>query len=144
MRLGDGRIDRDRACGGGEAVVDVAPVTIAEARLGDREQRPGLRVIRIDLDRAAANPHHPLFAPRIAVIAGDPILPREQIELVGLDVGRAALLDRLLFLGQQLELQRRDDRLGNFVLDRENVLEVAVVTLGPDMIAARRRRSAGR
>ena len=39
-------------------------------------------------------------------LPADPLLPRHQIEVVGLDVVGPALLDRLLLLGQQLELQR--------------------------------------
>ena len=45
------------------------------------------------------------------------------------------MLDRLLFLGQELELQGRHDCLGNLILDGEDIGEVAVVAVGPDMVA---------
>ena len=45
------------------------------------------------------------------------------------------MLDRFLFLGQELELQCRHDRLGNFILDGEDVREVAVVAVGPNVVA---------
>ena len=49
----------------------------------------------------------------------------------------SAPLERFLFLGQKANLQRLDDRLRNLVLDRENILEVAVVAVRPDVFAAR-------
>ena len=39
--------------------------------------------------------------------------------------------------GSSLSLSARDDRLGDLVLDRENVVEVAVVALGPHVVAGR-------
>ena len=137
MRLGNGRIDRNGRMGSSKAVIDVVSEAISQAGLGNSEQRPGLRIIWVDFDRAAANAHHPLLAAHVAMVAGDPILARHQVEVVGFDIGGPALLDRLLLFRQQLQLERGDDRFRNLVLDRENVLEVAVVALGPDMVAAR-------
>src|SRR5207248_2471955 len=82
----------------------------------------------VDLDCPAADAHDPLFPPRVAVIAGDPILPREQVKIVRLDVCGPALLDRFLFFWEQLQLQGADDGFRDFVLDGEDVLEVTVVT----------------
>ena len=42
----------------------------------------------------------------------------------------------MLLLGQQLDLQRRDDSAGELVLNCEDVRQVPVVTLGPDVAAA--------
>ena len=109
ISFGDGRIDREGGVGGRETVIDIAPVAITQAGLGDRQQCPGLRVIGIDLHRAAADAHHALFAADVAVVARDPILPREKIEVVRFDVGRTALFERLLLFGQQLDLQGPDD-----------------------------------
>jgi hypothetical protein len=39
--------------------------------------------------------------------------------------------------GSSFQLERRNDRLRDFVLQRENVVEVAVVALGPDVAASR-------
>jgi hypothetical protein len=57
--------------------------------------------------------------------------------LIGFGTGGSALLDRFLLLGQQLEPQGRNDLLGDLILDRENVGEVAIVALGPEMVAGR-------
>src|SRR6185369_2859679 len=108
---------------------------IVQARLGNGEKSPGFSIIRIELHRAAANAHDALLAAHVAVVAGHPILPREQEEVVGLRIAGPALLDRLFFFRQKLELERTNDRLGNLVLDLEDVGELAVVALGPDMPA---------
>jgi hypothetical protein len=50
---------------------------------------------------------------------------------------RCAARHRFFLLGQELEFQGGDDRLRYFVLQRENVVEIAVVTLGPDVSARR-------
>ena len=65
------------------------------------------------------------------------MLPRHQEEVVSLDAGRAAPLDRLLLARQQAKLQRLDDRLRNLVLKLEDVGQVAVVALGPHMVSGR-------
>ena len=56
---------------------------------------------------------------------------------VCLHILRRGLLDLLLLLGQELDLQLLDDRLGDFVLNRENVGQVAVVAGGPEMAVGR-------
>jgi len=56
-----------------------------------------------------------------------------QVELVGFGILGRPGLDRLSFLGQQPDLQGRDRRLRDLVLQREDVAERPVVTLGPDM-----------
>ena len=43
------------------------------------------------------------------------------------------MLDRFLLLRQELHLELLDDGLGDLVLDRENVGQVAVEALGPEM-----------
>src|SRR6185369_14195829 len=72
-RFGDARIDGERAVRGGEAVVDLAAEDVAQVRLRHGEQRPGARIIWIDLDRPAADAHHALLAADVPDIAGDPI-----------------------------------------------------------------------
>ena len=67
-------------------------------------------------------------------------VPALEIVVVGLDVLRRRRLDRLLLLRQQPDLQLLDDRLGDLVLDREDVGQVAVVAVGPEMRAVAGRR----
>jgi len=45
------------------------------------------------------------------------------------------VLDRLLLFGQEPQLQCADNRLRNLVLEREDVVQVAIVALRPDMAA---------
>ena len=62
-------------------------------------------------------------------------LPAFQVVVIGLDIGRGRLADRLLFLGQQADFELLDDGLGDFVLDRENVGQVPVVAVRPEVPA---------
>ena len=65
------------------------------------------------------------------------IFAAAQIVRVGLDILRRRLLDRLLLLRQELDLELLDDRLGDLVLNREDVGQVAVVAGGPEMAVGR-------
>ena len=56
--------------------------------------------------------------------------------MIGLDIRGLVLADRFLFLRQQGDPELLDDGLGNLVLDRENVGQVAVVAIGPDVATA--------
>ena len=137
MGLRDSRVDRQGCIGRRVAVVDGLVEVVPQARLGDGEQRPRLGVIRVDLDRPPANPHHALLAAPVADIPRRPELARHQVEVVRLDIVRAPPLDRLLFPGEQGQLQRADDGLRDLVLDGEDVIEVAVEPFGPQVIARR-------
>ena len=63
-----------------------------------------------------------------------------QIVVVSVDVPRRRQLDRLLLLRQQPHLELLDDGLGDLVLDGEDVGQVAIVAVGPEMRPARGRR----
>src|SRR5581483_4456844 len=109
---------------------------VAQVRLRHRQQRPCPRIIRIDFNHAAADAHHPLFAAKVADIAGEPILPREKVEVVSLRALGATLLDCPLLFGQELEPQRSDDCSRNLILDCEDVREIAVEAIGPDVASS--------
>ena len=96
MRLGDHWIDRQRRVRGGKSIVDFTRELIPQTALRKREERPGIRIIGINLDSAAADAHHPFLAPGISVIAGHPILPGQQVKIVRLRALRPALFDRFL------------------------------------------------
>src|SRR5206468_5156402 len=49
----------------------------------------------------------------------------------------AASLDRLLLFWEEFYAERGYYRLGNFILDRENIREIAVVSIGPDVSTGR-------
>ena len=78
-------------------------------------------VVRIDIDSALANADDQIFAVPIAVVAGNPVLPRHQVEVVRLRVIRAALLDRTFLARQQIHFQRIDNGFRNFILDVEDI-----------------------
>src|SRR5262245_26466693 len=63
------------------------------------------------------------------------MVPGQEIKLVSVEIVGRTSLDRLLFLRQKPDLEGRDDRLRDFVLEREDVGELAVVALRPDVIA---------
>ncbi len=62
-------------------------------------------------------------------------LPAAEVELVRLDIVGAGLLDGPLFLLGEHHPKRLHDVLRDLVLHREDVLQVPVVTLGPEMIS---------
>ena len=56
-----------------------------------------------------------------------------EIVVVGVDVLRGRRLDRLPFAWQQLDLELIHDRLRDFVLDGEDVGQISVVAIGPEV-----------
>ena len=98
-------------------------------------QSPGTRVVRIDGHGSLTNANDALLATDIAVVARDPIFPRHEIKVVRFGAVRLPLLKRLLFLGEKRHLQRFNDGLRYLVLDLEDVGEVPVVAVGPDVPA---------
>ena len=107
----------------------------AQLGLGDRHQSPCFGIIRIKLDSLLADARDGFIALDVTESAADPLLPGHKIEPVGLGVGRAALFDGLLLFRQKLELQCRDDRVRNLVLDYKDVSQVPIVALRPQMPA---------
>ncbi len=60
------------------------------------------------------------------------VLPAAQIESVCFHVRRGChLLDRTFLIVAQHDAKRRHDALGNLILYLENVLELAIVAVGP-------------
>src|SRR5262249_44769768 len=94
------------------------------------------RVVGIELDRAPAQPNDCIVAMAAALVAGDAVLSGHEIELIGLGVARATPLDRLLLRRQQPDLQRGDDRGRDLVLQFEDIAQIAVVALRPDVASA--------
>ena len=60
-------------------------------------------------------------------------LPSSQIISIGFNTLGRYLADGLLLLRQQLDLQLVNDRMSNLILDGEDVGEIPIVTLGPDV-----------
>ncbi len=134
MRFGEIGLQRQRALRRAPSGVSGVDVHQPLVGLGDRQQRPRAGVLGIDLDGALAQPDGDLAMPRIA---GRVVLPRHQVELVRFRIGRRALLDRLLLGRQQLQLQRLDDGFGDLVLQREDVVQIPVEALGPEVAVGR-------
>src|SRR5947209_18707647 len=96
-----------------------------EAKLKLRKAHEGPRpcIFWIEQRCLPAQARNALLSPGRSECAADPLLPSHQVQIISLDVRRSAILDRFLFLGQQLDLERIDDRFGDLVLDRKNVIE---------------------
>ena len=60
----------------------------------------------------------------------------QHIGVIGGQVGRGRGVQALLRLRRQYQLQGIDGRIGDFVLDGENVLQGAVVAARPQLLAA--------
>ena len=118
MRVGQIGIEPQRRSRSAFAVVAGFPAP-EHVPLRQRHRCPCLRVIRIDLDHAIANADDDFVAPLVVTKVE---LPRHQVELVRFRIGRAALLEGLFFLRQQRQFKRGDYRLGDFILQRENVI----------------------
>jgi hypothetical protein len=112
-------------------------VVEAQDHLPNRQKSPGPRILRVDFGRAATQADDRFGSPGIGVVAGDIALSCHQIKIVGLDVVSASLLYRLLLIRQQLEFQRADNGFGYLVLQGKDVVQVAIVALGPNVIVAR-------
>jgi hypothetical protein len=65
-----------------------------------------------------------------------PVVATEEVELVGLDALGGLPLDPRPLLRRELRLQRRRDLLRHVALDREDLREVAVVGLDPEVFLA--------
>ena len=98
------------------------------------EERVRRRELRIERDRpfeARAGLCGPLSRP-----PPEP-LPRLQEQVVGLEVVGVAALDARALARGQVDLQRGDDGARDLVLEVEDVLEVAIVALRPEVKAGR-------
>src|SRR5260370_8165228 len=58
-----------------------------------------------------------------------------QVVRISFDASRWRLPNRLLLLREQLDLELLDNGVGDFVLDRENVGQVTVIAVGPNLAA---------
>ena len=100
-----------------------------------REVRPSRRKVRVEGDRllqlcdATQN---------LRCLQRPNALPALQVEVVGLHVFGRPLLDPLCDLGLELRPQGTSDVRGDIALDLEYVLEIAVVTLAPQVRVGRR------
>src|SRR5882762_8887298 len=137
MGLGQIGVQCERPFSSHQAVITSSSKGEAQNHLPKGHERPGARIAGVYFGSADTEPNDRFGPPSIAFLAGDVELPPHEVEIVSLDIVRAALLDGLLLFGQELEFQSLDDRCGDFVLQREDVVEVAVVTLGPEVIVAR-------
>ena len=105
-----------------------------EQRIAIGDARVRARVFRIDLDRLV---EHLLRVLQRLATELVKVLPAAQVELVSLDVNRAraTLLDRPLLVLAQNYSQRLHDRLRDIILNREDILQLTVVALGPQVIS---------
>ena len=106
-----------------------------EARVGDRGKGPGRREIRI----LSCDPAEDLQGPRRALFrcligGGEALLIQEP----DVDLRRRRPLGPAPFGPIYFRRDRRCDRIGDLVLDGENIVEPAIEPFGPEMIARAR------
>jgi hypothetical protein len=89
-------------------------------------------VSRIERDRSLIKLARKLVRPAAVLVEE---LASPQVVLIRVDVGRRHLLDRFLLVLGEHDTQCRDDAGCDLVLNRENILELAIVTLGPQLRA---------
>src|SRR5687767_6278912 len=103
---------------------------LVEKRATIRDSAVSECVSWIELDRALE--HLPGELMRAAAMLMEE-LPAPQVNLVCLNICRRYLLDRLLFVFGEHHTQGGHDAGCNLILDGENILELAVITLGPEL-----------
>ena len=62
------------------------------------------------------------------------VLPAAQVHLVRLRIRRAGPPQSATLIGRDAQPQRGDDRFGDLLLDRERVLDAAVVAVRPELV----------
>ena len=133
MRLCEVGVDGQRALallenfvGGDGGVARIKQVRVA---VGDAGVGRGIVVLNVEraLEHLLGQPQE---APCVTAVEET---AAHQVEAIGLAVVGRALRNGLALLRQHLEAQRVDDGVRDVVLQLEDVLELAVVALGPDM-----------
>ncbi len=119
---------RQGALGIGAPAVDIVQ-GVAKAEIG-----VGRGEARIERDRALQQ--RAALGDVIAAVTRDQ-LTATQIPIVRLDVVGASARHPPALLGRQRDLERGDDLTRDLVLDLEDVGQLAVVALGPDVAAGR-------
>ena len=144
MRLGEVGVEFQRLVTGlvglAEFLVRAGGVPEQE-RAGVRDAGIRHRIVRIQFDGTLVH------LPRqfeVFAIEDVEVLAASQVEVIGLDVAGGHVLDRATLLGAQGHFQRLDDALRDIVLDREDVLHRAVVSLGPQPVTVRHVDQLGR
>ena len=111
--------------------------------LAQHARLPGVSVsiVRVELERAVEQPL------RLGIVLPGRAVVQHlggQHALIGRHVVGRLALRAVVRGGLDAAGQRRDDRAGHLVLDREDVLELAVVAFGPDVPVGFAHRSAAR
>ena len=134
MRLGEPGVEGEGLGAGGQDRVDRDVDVIVEEQEGVavRDARVGARVHGVEFHGLGEHAPRQLVV-RLRVPVKE--LAAAQVIGVRLDVVGRRLRDRLALLRQQLDLELLDDRVGDLVLDGEDVGQVAVVAVGPDVPA---------
>src|SRR5579862_3960903 len=122
----------ERPSAGREDLIDPDIQRIMEAQIGIAVGDAGIcaRVLWIELYGLGEHePRQLVIGPGMSVKE----LTAPQIVRIGFDTIRGGLGNRFLLLRQQLDFQLLDDRMCNLVLDREDVRQVTIVAVGPEM-----------
>src|SRR5262249_55667465 len=101
-----------------------------QERLAKGDQGPGTGIVRVDLQRLATESNGDFQVSQAMLY---PVIATKEIELISFGILGRPALDCLLLRRQQPDLQRRNDGLRDLVLQREDIVEVAVIALTPDV-----------
>ena len=121
----------------GELVHRRAGVEVEHADVGPPQQRVGMGVVRIERERLA---QQLLRAVMILGRHAPHLRERLHHQVPGVDALRRLAPHARGFRQQDLRADRADHPVGDLVLQLEDVGQLAVVALGPQVIAGRRRR----
>jgi len=139
VRLSGIRRQRERAVDSSLCLVTEGPnqVLVPEREMRDHARQPGMRgsEVRIQPDRLA---EHLGGRALLCIFLLARQLPAAQVEVVGREVRGAAPLQALVVGAEQRDAQCLHRAACNLLLNRENVLQLPVERLGPQMGAVGR------
>src|SRR5215203_1192722 len=91
-------------------------------------------IVGIQACRFTAQPDDHCVSARVAETAADPLLPSHQVEIIGFYIRCAAFFECRLLLRKKLDLQCIDNGFRNLILNFEDVGEIAVIPVRPNML----------
>jgi hypothetical protein len=89
----------------------------------------------VERQRLSQKPYRPLKRSAVLLLAEHELAAAEK-RIISIDVGRLAFGKARLFCWAERHFERVDDPARDIVLDLENIGQIAVVTIAPEMSAA--------
>jgi hypothetical protein len=112
----------------------VAPAVLVIEYVRKGEARIGLRIIGVERQRLPQKPYRLLERGAVLFLA-EHDLAAAQKTVISIDVGRLAFGKARLFRRAERHLERVDDPMSDIVLNLENIGQIAIVAVAPEMSA---------